>query len=525
MPIPIRAPDVIAVAVYLAAMIGIGIYCSRRGTSAENYFVGHRNFPGWVVALSMLGTIISSTTFLALPAAAYVLDWRQLTVNLVVPFIAILAVVVFIPFFRRGGLTSAFEYLGDRFGQPARIYGTVGFVFLQLIRVAQVLFLVSLPLQFLTGAPIEWVIVGGGIFVALYAIAGGMETVVWAGAVQATIMLGGGALCLGAIVLQLPGGFGQIIEIGNADHKFSLGALEWDPGQRTFWTVLILGIVNWLNIYSGEQTLVQRYVSARSLREARKATLLFSGIAVPMWTTFFFIGTSLFVFFRVFPDPVVAGLQADQVLPYFILKHIPTGLAGLVIAAVIAAAMSSLDSGVNSIATVIVVDLLKPHLAKGRRDQFYLKAARVITGLAIAAMTAGAFTFSRLEKESMNDVSLIVFSVLGGAVTGLYMIGFFTRRVDGFSANVALVVSVAFNVYLGLGVMGVLPAAWKLGLHSYWVGAVVNVTFIIVAYGTSLFRRGPTQDLAGLTVWTMAPAGADGAVAAPGQAAQTGRSK
>lgn len=119
-----------------------------------------------------------------------------------------------------------------------------------------------------------------------------METVVWAGAIQALIMLAGGACCLAAVVLQLPGGLPQVLAVGAAEGKFSLGAMDWDLGQRTFWTVLILGLVNWLNIYSGEQTMVQRYVSARSLRDARKATLLFSGIALPMWTTFFFIGTS-----------------------------------------------------------------------------------------------------------------------------------------------------------------------------------------------------------------------------------------
>jgi SSS family solute:Na+ symporter len=510
MDLTIRPLDAIAVAAYLVAMLGIGAYCARRGGSVENYFVGRRNFPGWVVALSMLGTIVSSTTFLALPAAAYVLDWRQLTVNLVVPFIAILAAVVFIPFFRRSGLTSAFEYLGDRFGTTARVYGTLGFVLLQLIRVAQVLFLVSLPLQFLTGAPIAWVIVGGGVFVALYTIAGGMETVVWAGMVQAVIMLVGGVMCLAFVVLQLPEGFGQVIAIGHANGKFSLGAMEWDVGRRTFWTVLLLGVLNWLNIFSGEQTLVQRYVSASSLREARKATLLFSGIAVPMWTMFFFIGTALFVFFTVFPDATVAKLQPDQVLPYFVLTHIPAGLAGLVIAAVIAAAMSSLDSGVNSISTVVVIDLVKPHFAPGRSDGFYLRVARWVSGAAILAMTLGAWVFSRIEKESMNDVSLIVFSVLGGAVTGMYMLGFFTRRVDGFAVNVALGCSIALNVYLGLGVMNVLPEAWRLGVHSYWVGAVVNLSFMAIAYGISLVRRGPPRDLTGLTVWTMPRADGEG---------------
>src|SRR5688572_18234840 len=178
MDIAIRPLDVATVVAYLAALLGIGAYCARSNSVAENYFVGRRNYPGWVVALSLLGTIISSTTFLALPAAAYVLDWRQLTINLMVPIVAVVAIVIFIPFFRRGGLTSAFEYLGHRFGPIARLYGTVGFIFLQLIRLAQVLFLMSLPMQFITGASIEWVIIGAGIFVGLYTIAGGMETVV-----------------------------------------------------------------------------------------------------------------------------------------------------------------------------------------------------------------------------------------------------------------------------------------------------------------------------------------------------------
>nr|MBP8255819.1 sodium:solute symporter [Opitutaceae bacterium] len=443
--LPIRTLDVLTVAAYVGGILILGIYCARRSSSAENYFVGRRNFPGWVVALSMLGTIVSSTTFLALPAAAFVLDWRQLNVNLVVPFVAILAAVVFIPFFRRAGLTSAFEYLGDRFGMPARIYGTVSFIILQLLRVAQVLFLVSLPLQFLTGIPLHWVILAGGLFVAFYAVAGGMETVVWAGAVQAIIMLVGGCLCLAFVVLELPDGLGQVFAVGNAHGKFSLGSFDWDLHRRTFWTVIILGLVNWLNIYSGEQTMVQRYVSARSLRDARVATLLFSAIALPMWIMFFFIGTAIFVYFQVFPDPLVARLQVDQIMPYFVLAHVPVVLAGIIIAAVIAAAMSSLDSGVNSIATVVVIDLLKPHMAKGRDDRFYLNAARVATALAIATMVLGALYFAGLEKESMNDVSLVVSSVLGGALTGLYMVGFFTTRIDGRAVNIALGAAVVLN--------------------------------------------------------------------------------
>jgi len=502
MEIKVRLLDAVVVLVYLGGMLLLGFLSARRSSSAEHYFVGHRSFPGWLIGLSMLGSIVSSTTFLALPAAAFVLDWRQLTVNLMVPLVAVVAVVVFIPFFRRNRLTSAFEYLGERFGPVARLYGTIGFVLLQLIRLAQVLFLMSLPMQFLTGAPLEIVIVGAGIFVGLYTIAGGMETVVWADAIQALVKVSGGILCVVCVVQGLPGGFAQVFEVGNAHHKFSLGSFDWDMHRRTFWTVAVLGILNWLNIYSGEQTIVQRYVAAKSTREARKATILFSTIAVPVWTMFFLIGTALYVFYHVYPDAGAAGLQPDQMLPYFVLTQVPAGLAGLIIAAILAAAMSALDSGVNSIATVTVVDLMKPYLAKGRDDRFYLNAARIVTGGAILVAVAGALFLSRLDKESMNDVSLIVFSVLGGAVTGLFLIGFFTQRVDGFAANIALALSILLNIYLGLGVMGLLPERWRVDVHSYWVGAVVNLFFMVCAYTVSVLRRNRPGALPGLTVWT-----------------------
>jgi SSS family solute:Na+ symporter len=294
----------------------------------------------------------------------------------------------------------------------------------------------------------------------------------------------------------------EIISVGQAHRKFSLGSLDWDLTQRTFWTVAILGVLNWLNIYSGEQTIVQRYVAARTTREARKATLIFSGIAVPVWTMFFFIGTALFVLFRNRPGSEIAGLQPDQMLPYFVLTHVPAGLAGVIIAAVLAAAMSAIDSGVNSIATVTVVDLLRPYLARGREDRYYLRAARLATGAAIVAAVGGALFFSRLEKESMNDVSLIVFSVLGGAITGVYMLGFFSTRVQGRSLNLGLFAAIALNFYLGLGVMKVLPEVWRIPLHSYWVGAVVNVVLVIVAYAIARIWPETPRDLTGLTVWT-----------------------
>ncbi|MEQ9221739.1 MAG: sodium/solute symporter [Cyclobacteriaceae bacterium] len=501
MEISIRTADVLTVVIYLAGLMAVGFYFSKKNKTTEDYFVGNRSFPGWVIGLSMLGTIVSSATFLALPAAAFVLDWRQLSVNIAVPFVAILAIVIFIPFFRRGNLTSAFEYLGNRYGMVPRMYGTMSFIILQLIRMAQILFLVSLVIQFLTGAPIVYVIIFTGTFIGIYTIIGGIEAVIWTDVVQAIILLVGGLLCFIWVSIDLPGGISQIFEMGSLHEKFSMGSMEFDLDERTFYTVAILGVINWLGIYAGDQNMVQRYASARSTREARKATAIYSAIAIPMWTLFFFIGTALFVYYQVFPDPVIQNMEADQVLPYFILSKIPPVVAGIIISAVIAAAMSTMDSGINAISTVGVVDLMRAWLDKDRLDGYYLKAAHIIAVVTTLLVIGGAIIFSQMDKESMNDVSLIVTSIFGGCLMGLFILGFFTTRIDGFAATWAMILAILFNIYLGLGLLGVFPESMIWSIHSYWIGAIVNGTFILVALVISLFRKNH-QDLEGLTVWT-----------------------
>ncbi|QDV50904.1 sodium:solute symporter [Gimesia fumaroli] len=498
-----RPLDLAAIVVYLTLMAGMGVWFSRRNQSTEHYFLGDRNFPGWAIGLSMLGTSISSVTFLAFPAAAYALDWRQLISNLTLPLVAVLAIIVFIPFFRRGNTTSAFEYLGDRFGTVPRLYGTLSFILLQLIRLGKVLFLVSIPVSLLTGWDIRLVIIGVGIFISFYTIAGGIEAVIWTDVIQTIVLWLGGILCFTIIMLQLPGGLGQVFEVGSAQGKFNVGSFDFNLTERTFWTVALLGIINWLTIYSSDQNVVQRFIAARSLREARKATTLYSILAVFTWSFFFLIGTCVFVFYQIHPDPAVKDLQADEIFPWFILTQVPAGLAGLVISGVMAAAMSSLDSSINSISTVMTVDLLKPWLAPGRDDRFYLRMARAIAILASALMIAGAIFFSSIEKESMNDLSWIIASVFGGCLLGLFMLGFFTRRIDNTAAIIGLAGAIVVNLYLGLSTGGWLPNHWTLPIHSYWVGILVNLAFIFIAVAVSLFRGANPRELHGLTVWTL----------------------
>jgi solute:Na+ symporter, SSS family len=502
MGVGFRTADIVALLLYLVLMAALGIYFSKRNNSTEEYFVGSRSFKGWVIGLSMLSTSISSITFLAFPAAAFTLDWRQLISNLMLPLAAVLAILVFIPFFRRGMLTSAFEYLGERFGPVTRLYGTISFLVLQVIRIGQILFLVAIPVNLFTGIPIVVTIIFLGIFIAFYTVVGGIDAVIWTDVIQAVVLWIGGAICLWLMLDRLPNGIGQVIEMAGQNDKFGVGSFEWNLNERTFWTVALLGIFHFLGMYTSDQNVVQRYVASKSTREARKATIIYSVVALPTWSLFFFIGTALFVFYTVFPDAAINDLEADQVFPYFILSQLPAGVAGLIIAAVMAAGMSTLDSGINAIATVTVVDILKPYWMKGRADKVYLRAARAIAIGVAVLMVLGAVFFSMIEKESINDISWIVSSVFGGCLVGLFMIGFFTTRVGYRASLVALVVAVLVNLYLGFSLAGWLPAALSVDIQAYWVGVIVNLLFMVLAYGLSFIIRNPQQP-EGLTVWTM----------------------
>ncbi len=497
-----RIADILSILLYLGGTMALGIYFSRRNTTTEEYFLGGRSFPGWAIGISLMGTSISSTTFIAFPAAAYVLDWRQLVSTLTIPLVGILAILFFIPLFRRSKLTSAFEYLGMRFGKGARLFGAISFLLLQCIRIAKVLFLVAIPVSILSGIQVHYIIIVLGVFVAFYTILGGIDAVIWTDVVQAIVLIGGGLLAVIFIVIKLPDGLQQIFEIGDSYNKFSLGRTQWNINERTFWTVLMLGAFNSLVMFSSDQNNVQRYVASKSTKEARKSVAIFSLISVPTWTLFFFIGTCVFVFFKTYPEPIVGTLEAEQVFPYFIFTKLPPGVSGIIIAGAIAAGMSSLDSGINAIATVTITDIYKPFVRKGKPDCFYLKKAKLITVIVSMIMVGGGLLFSKIEMESMNDLSWTMASLFTGCIAGIFMIGFFTERVGKASVSVAIILSVLLNIYLGFGIAGWLPERWVFNIHSYYVTIIVNMFFIAIAYFCSFLFRKEKQNVSGLTVWS-----------------------
>jgi SSS family solute:Na+ symporter len=482
MPAPgISILDFVIMAVYFAGMAWIGWHFSRRSGTTEGYFLGGHRLPSWAIGMSMLATSISSITFLAFPAAAYALDWRMSVSALVTPIIAILGMWLFIPFFRNQARTTAFEYLFSRFGAGSQFYGAITFLLAQSLRMGSILYLMVLPISMITGWDPILIMLFVGVFVALYTIFGGMSAVVWTDVVQAFTLYIGGAAAILVMALAVPGGLGEMVSVAAAHDKFSLGPMDWRPDERTFWVLLIVAITNNLYTYSADQTVVQRYLAASSMREARKATLVSALLALPTWVFFFFMGSCLFAFYTILPDPAVAGMEADRVFPYFIVTQMPVGMTGLVIAGVLAAAMSTLSSSLNSFSTVLTMDVIKPYVWKCGSDGGYARLAKALTTVAATIMLGIAVLLLRADMESLLDTMYRMTAIIGGVLLAFFMLAFFAPKVRSPIIWYAFAVALTLNAYLVLVQAEMLPNALPFRVHAYWVQPIVNVVMIVLA--------------------------------------------
>ena len=533
----LRIFDLAVIIVYFGGITVAGIYFARRSKNTEDYFLGGRKFSGWVIGLSMVGTGISSISFMAYPADAYKTAWLRLMGAFTFPIGVLIASRWFLPFYRRGKITSAYEYLEKRFGPSARLYAAAVFLIGQVTRIGTVLFLLSLLIHELIGMDVYTAIVLSGVFVAFYTVAGGIEAVVWTDVAQTVVLVFGGLACLCYIVYRLPGGLGQIFEVAWADGKFrvaetmvnagvpfagtetafdeilSFKETSWRPSlwHKTALMMLLLGLNNWLYEHCSSQPHIQRYCASKTAHEARKAMWVNCCSSVPIWTYFMFLGTAMYVFFKTFPDESayqmlvgVNGKEAEQILPYFVLQYLPAGFSGLVIAAVLAAAMSTIDSGINAIATIAVVDVYRRHLVQDREEGHYLRVARGVAIVASVLMILIALWFVGLPRKTYQDIGIIMAALMAGGLLGVYMLGFFTPWGDGRAIVCAVVVTTVYTCWMGMQELGwIARPAWAwLRTDAYYTGLLANAIMFLtaLAVGIVLHRKG--RDLTNLTVWT-----------------------
>src|ERR1700761_2259502 len=376
-----RSLDLIVIAAYLAGLVAIGLRFARRQHSTEEYFVAGRSVPGWAMGLSLLATIITSVTFIAYPGSAYAGDWSLLVPGFMFVITLALLGYVVVPFFRHVVRMSAYEYFGRRFGPGVRLYASAMFAVGHFSKMGFVFYLLSLTISSMTGWPVNEIILFTAVVTILYTLLGGVDAVVWTDVVQGFVLWLGIIVCV-TYLLLLPsqGPHAVLAQAWNA-HKMSLGSTALRFDKPTIVVLVIYGFFFYLQKYTADQTVVQRYLIARSDRAAIRGITLGAGLCLPVWAAFMLIGSLLWSFYRLTGEAIPRAItKADGIFPPFLVTHIPQGLAGLFIAALMGSAMSMLASDMNCLSVVAVEDFYR--FARPRStDRELLRAGRIFVAL------------------------------------------------------------------------------------------------------------------------------------------------
>lgn len=484
----LSTPDAIVLFVYLAGVFGLGCWFVRKSGSTEEFMAAGRSLPGWVVGLSIFGTYVSSISFLANPGKSYTGNWNAFVFSLSLPLAALIAVRFFVPFYRREGEISAYTHLENRFGPWARLYAVVCYLLTQVGRTGTILYLVSLALGPLLQWDIRAIILVTGLLVTIYTLLGGIEAVIWTDVVQSLVLAAGILVSVVVLLLRMPGGIEHLWEQAAEGGKFSLGSYSSSLAEPTFWVVLFYGCVINLQNFGIDQSYVQRYITAKTDEAAKRSVWLGAGLYIPISAMLFFIGTALFAFYsgqeESLPRTADGLVKGDAVFPHFIVQELPAGITGLLIAALVAAAMSSVDSSLNCSATLILQDVYKRYWrpAAGERESMrVLYAATVVFGV---AGTGTALAMIRVH--SALDVWWTLAGLFGGGMLGLFLLGLLSR-----AGNSAAIPAVGLGVLL-LGWMWVSKTDYWPERWDNWRNPlndllpVVAATLVILGTGLGL---------------------------------------
>ena len=492
--------DVLIVIISVLFTLSAGFYFARRQKSSDQYFSGSKTIPAWAIGISIFATLISSVTFLAYPAAAYKSNWILLVQGLMVPIVLVCVIWVIVPLFRKVIRLSTYEYFERRFGVFARMYSSIAFILTHFSKMGTVLYLVSLALATLTGLDVTTYILMLSIIIILLTLLGGIEAVIWMDVIQGFLLIGGGILCAGILLFNYEGGAGAMISEAVSMKKIDFGPYDFSFTKLTFWVLVVNGIFYALQKYGTDQTIVQRYLAAKNDKDAKKAAYIGVLASVPVWALFMLIGSLLFVFYNSAGATLPEGITADQAFTYFIGTELPVGAVGLVLAALIAAAVSSLDSDMNCLAAIGVEDFyqrFKPQCS----DKDRLLVGRLLVLFSGLAMSAVALLYHAWQGEGVLGVVFELYAIFSAGIVGIFLLGLFSRRANKQGLYVGLAVCVAFTGYAVLtttkidGSVILDLGSLNFPHHKYMLGVYSHLIVLVVGYFASfLFKSEKAVD-------------------------------
>ena len=462
--------DWVICAGYMAVVVTLGLWFSKRQRTNDEYFVGGRKMHWIPVGLSLFATTFSSNSFVGLPAEAAYKDYHLLLGIYFIPFVVIpLTCAFFIPFYRRLGITSLYEYLEMRFSRPVRLFASLIFMVYSAGWMGNMLVAAAKILQVVLNsneAQVFYILVAVGLLATIYTTMGGVKAVIWTDTLQA-FALGGGMIFLLVIALgKIDGGLSSVVELGSANNKFDMFRLDGGFREPNVFSACAFGFFVYMGGQAASFTAVQRYVTVPSIADARRALMIKAVFTFFACSLFFIVGTTLFVFYNQSAPEVyqefATGKRTDQLLPHFVMNYSGGfGMTGLLLAGLFAAAMSSMDSGINSMTATLVIDWFR-----GREVGMFLN--RLFTVLfGIIAITIGCLI--QLIDMPVFHILMSIAGAFLGVLLGVILLGLTVRRANTTAAMIAFVA--------GLGGFGL---ARFLGLQTWWDGAF-SCTFGFVA--------------------------------------------
>jgi len=483
----LHAIDIAILAAYCLVVVGMGLYYSRKCRTAEEFMVAGRSIPAWAAGLAIMSTYTSSISYIATPGKAYDANWGPLIFALAIFPVAWLACRYAVPYYRRMKLVSVYEFLEERIGAWGRVYAALSFLLYIVGRTAVILYLVSLLLSQFLDWRIETIIIIIGLVTILYTLLGGMEAVIWTDVIQSVIMIGGLLFCVASLSWRILSGPEPRIGAAIDAHKFSLGSWDLSLSSQTVWVMIIYGVTENLRNLMADQNFVQKYSSVPTERQARRSIWIAMLIYIPMTAVFLYIGTALFAFYS---GGAAGGAvtKGDEAFPYFIATRLPVGLKGLILAAVMAAAMSTIDSGLNCSATVLLVDFYRRYVNPQVSDKASLWCLRFTT--VVWGLLGTGFAILMIRQKSALDKWWQISGIFGGGILGLFLLSLLGVRLRLWQGLTAICVSVAV-ISWGTFARN-LTAAWKWAEPPFdpiLVGVVGTAALMTVALFLSWSNR------------------------------------
>ena len=438
-------------AVYLVAMFSVGLFFAGKQKSTTDYFLAGRNMPWFVVALSMFASLTSATAYMGIPGLGYAEN-----ISLVVGGVAALCVTPFLilffyPFYYKLKVTTSYEYIYHRYGQAARYTVSSLFILARMGWLGVVIYSPALALSVVTGMNLWLAIIVMGTLAISYTVLGGLSAVLWTDVLQFIILLGG-AIWVGVTLLaQVPDGFAGIMDVARDAGRLHVIDWEFDLYKMSGIIVAISFFCQFMQDYGTDQVSVQRLMAIKNYKGIAKAVVTNSFCDLFIIGLLLFLGVGMYAYFNHFPDRLASDMTADQMLPFYIMHALPVGVSGILITAIFAAAMSSMDSGINSIATVFVNDFARPLRKEQKSEEHDLKLARLLT-FVIGALAMCLALFVVAQIGHILKAATAFISLFSGPILALFLLGILSRRANFQGWLIATVIAVAATCWLQYGV-------------------------------------------------------------------------